>query len=307
MSTDQPAAATATNESWTVRRVLEWTIAHLKKSGSETPRLDAEILLAHARGCQRIQLYVQYDVELEPEQRLQMRDLVKRRAAHEPVAYLVGHREFFSLDFEVQRGVLIPRPDTETLVVQLLELAKTFESPRVLELCTGSACIAVATAKNLAKANVTTVEIDPAVCEVARRNIAKHGVGERVELVQGDLFGPIGQRQFEIIASNPPYISDADMLTLEPTVRLHEPELALRAGADGLDIIRRIVAEAATHLVAGGAVLLEISPEQAASVIELFAAAGSFEPARIAKDLAGRSRVVWTRKIVESGESRDES
>lgn len=296
MSTPGPAKTTAANEPWTVRRVLEWTIEHLKKSGSDTPRLDAEILLAHARGCQRIKLYVDYDVELDDEHRAAMRELVKRRAAHEPVAYLVGFREFFGLDFAVQKGVLIPRPDTETLVVKSLELAAPFAAPRILDLCTGSGCIAIATAKNCAKAKLTAVEIDPAVRDVAQRNIEKHALTERVELLLGDLFGPVAGREFEIIVSNPPYVPDAEIATLEPDVRLHEPELALRGGADGLDIVRRIISQGATYLVPGGAMLLEISSEQADTVVGLFETAGGYEPARIVKDLAGKSRVVWTRK-----------
>ncbi len=290
MQRESPVSGTA--EVWTVRRVLEWTIEHLKKNGSDTPRLDAEILLAHSRGCPRIQLYVQYDEELGDDERLKMRELVKRRAAHEPVAYLVGKREFFGLDFEVGRGVLIPRPDTETLVLKSLEVAKTIDAPRVLELCTGSACIAVAIAKNCPKASVSTVEIDSAVCEYARRNIAKHGVQERVELLHGDLFAPVAGREFDIIVSNPPYVPDAEIATLDPDVRMHEPELALKGGADGLDIVRRIVIAAAKHLVASGALLIEISSEQAEAVVALIAEQGDFAPARIAKDLAGKSRVV---------------
>lgn len=287
----------ASTEVWTVRRVLEWTIEHLKKHGSDTPRLDAEILLAHSRGCPRIQLYVQYDQELEDEQRLTMRELVKRRAAHEPVAYLVGHREFFGIDFEVAKGVLIPRPDTETLVVQALEIAKPLATGRVLELCTGSACIAVAIAKNCPQVTVTTVEIDALAAEIARRNIAKHTLSERVELLSGDLFAPVAGREFDLLVSNPPYVPDGEIATLDPDVRLHEPELALRGGADGLDIVRRIVTEASRFVVPGGAVMLEISPEQADAVVALFAAHGSYEPARIKKDLAGKARVVWTKRV----------
>ncbi len=294
MSSDVKSAAA--NQSWTVRRVLEWTIDHLKKSGSDTPRLDAEILLAHARGCQRIKLYVDYDVELDDEHRATMRELVKRRANHEPVAYLVGFREFFGLEFAVQKGVLIPRPDTETLVVKGLELASVMTGPRVLDLCTGSGCVAVAMAKNAPQATFTAVEIDPAVREVAQKNIEKHNLGDRVDLLLGDLFEPVAGRQFEIIVSNPPYVPDAEIATLDPDVRLHEPELALRGGADGLDIVRRIIGQAANFLTPGGVILLEISGEQAETVVRLFASAGGFEPARVEKDLAGKSRVVWTRK-----------
>lgn len=282
---------------WTVRRVLEWTIEHLKSHGCETPRLEAEILLAHARGCQRIQLYIDYNSPLSPEHRAVMRELVKRRANREPVAYLVGFREFFSLDFEVDSGVLIPRPDTETLVVQLLEIAKVLPSPRILELCTGSACIAVATAVNCKQALIKAIEIDERAVKVAARNIAKHGVEGRVALLQGDLFSPLAaDERFEIIAANPPYVTSGEIPLLDPDVRLHEPHVALDGGTDGLDIARRIIAEASQHLVSGGAIVLEIASEQANVVVDLFAQQGDFKPAQIVRDLVGLSRVVWTRK-----------
>jgi len=179
-----------------------------------------------------------------------------------------------------------------------LAIAKTLAAPRVLELCTGSGCIAVAVAKNCPPALVSTVEIDSTVCGYARRNIAKHGLEQRIELLQGDLCGPVAGREFDIIVSNPPYVPDGEIATLDPDVRLHEPELALRGGVDGLDVVRRIVHESSAYLVAGGTVLLEISSEQAEAVSTLFEQHGCFEPARIAKDLAGKSRVVWTKKKI---------
>ena len=163
-------------EEWTVRRVLDWTTAHLKQHGSETPRLDAEILLAHARGCRRIELYTRFDEPLTDAQRAVMRDLAKRRAKSEPVAYLVGHREFFSLDLRVTPDVLIPRPDTETLVVELIDAARAVESPRILDLGTGSGCIAIAAAVNLPSARVTATDLSDAALAIARENAEKHAV-----------------------------------------------------------------------------------------------------------------------------------
>ena len=157
-------------EEWTVRRILDWTTAHLKQHGSDTPRLDAEILLAHARACRRIELYTHFDEPLTDAQRAVMRDLAKRRAKSEPVAYLVGHREFFSLDFRVTPDVLIPRPDTETLVVELIDAAKPLESPRILDIGTGSGCIAVAAAVNLPKAQITATDLSEAALAIAREN-----------------------------------------------------------------------------------------------------------------------------------------
>lgn len=290
----------ASQEQWTVRMVLDWTIEHLKKHGSESPRLDAEILLAHARGCQRIQLYTNYDTPLEPDERLAMRELVKRRATLEPVAYLVGFREFFSLEFEVGPGVFIPRPDTESLVVTLLEAAKEMTQPRmlrVLDVCAGSGCIAVSVAANCDRVNVTAVELDENVALVARRNAKRNKVADRVNVFQGDLFEPLApDAQFEIIASNPPYVTDAEMDELQPDVRLHEPHLALQGGVDGLDVVRRLLEAAPEKLVPGGVMLLETASEQAEAVRQLYAKTEAFEPAEIAKDLGGRSRVVWARK-----------
>ena len=298
--TAQPANVTPADQDWTVRMVLDWTIEHLKKHGSESPRLDAEILLAHARGCQRIQLYTNYETPLEPEERQIMRELVKRRSTLEPVAYLVGFREFFGLNFEVGPGVLIPRPDTETLVVTLLEAAKEMEQPemlRVLDVCTGSGCIAVSVAANCPRADVTAVEIDEVVVEVATKNADANDVSDRVNILHGDLFKPLGpEALFEIIASNPPYITNAEMKDLQPDVKLHEPDLALRGGADGLDVVRNLVNGAPRRLVPGGVLLLEIGCNQAKAVQKLFADAGMFEPAEIVKDLGGRSRVVCAKK-----------
>jgi release factor glutamine methyltransferase len=294
---EEPVEASAAPGVWTVRRILDWTIGHFKTHGCDSPRLDAEILLAHARGCQRIQLYTDYNTPLTDTERARMRELVVRRATLEPVAYLVGFREFFSLDFEVESGVLIPRPDTETLVVQLLELAKEYPQPRILELCTGTACIAVAAAVNCKAASVKTIEIDDKALSVAARNIAKHKVEDRVELVQGDLFEPLATgEQFDIIASNPPYVTTSEIATLQPDVRLHEPHLALDGGPDGLDLVRKIIAQAGQYLVSGGGLLIEISSEQAEQVVELLAQQTDFQPAEIAHDLGGLSRVVWARK-----------
>lgn len=284
-------------ELWTVRKVLDWTIEHLKKSGSDTARLDAEILLAKARGCQRIQLYTDYDAPLTPDERTAMRELVKRRATLEPVAYLVGHREFYGLDFEVGRGVFIPRPDTETLVVEALRIAKDYEAPAILDLCAGSGCVPIAIAANCKTAVVTAVELDPQVAAYTRRNMARHGLESRITLLEGDLFTvlPAGSR-FDIITSNPPYVCDGEIATLQKDVRDHEPHLALKGGLDGLDIVRRIIAEAPRFLNSRGAVLLEIASEQAEAVVNLFADEGGYVPAVIARDLGGRSRVVWSRR-----------
>jgi release factor glutamine methyltransferase len=280
-----------------VRRVLEWTIGYLKEHGSESARLDAEVLLAHARGCPRIQLYTEYDAVLPDAVRAQMRELVKRRADAEPVAYLVGHREFFSLEFEVTPDVLIPRPDTETLVVEALDAAKPHAAPRVLDLGTGSGCIAVAIAVNHPGALVTAIDRSGAALAVAGRNAQRHGVGERVRLLEGDLFAPLsGDAQFDIVASNPPYVAADEIVGLQPDVSRHEPQEALDGGTDGLDVIRRILLGAGPVLPAGGHLMLECSPEQAAPIRALFEGSRRFAGVQVRTDLAGRPRVVHGRR-----------
>jgi release factor glutamine methyltransferase len=290
------AEAAPPTEEWTVRRVLEWTIGHLKKHGSDSARLDAEVLLAHARGCSRIQLYTAYDEVLPEAVRQKMRDLVKRRANAEPVAYLVGMKEFYSLPFEVNRDVLIPRPDTELLVMEALQLIKDLPAPSLLELGVGSGCICTAIAVNQKTARLLGVEIHPRTLEVAQRNLVRHKVDDRVELRLGDLYGPLKSGElFDVIVSNPPYIPTAEIETLAPTVREHEPRRALDGGVDGLDLIRRIVRGAASCLRPGGWILIEFTPEQAGAIQALLRDSG-FEDVSIVADLGHEPRVVRARR-----------
>ena len=298
-------------DAWTVRRVLEWTTGHLKKHGSDTARLDAEILLAHARGCQRIQLYTAYDEPLPDAVRATMRDLVQRRAQAEPVAYLVGHREFFSLDFRVTRDVLIPRPDTETLVIEIIEGVKTLvaarastgenaRAVRVLDLCTGSGCVAVAVAKNCQSTKcdieIVATDLSPAALTIARENAAAHKVDDRIEFLEGDLFAPLAPAaKFDIIAGNPPYIPTAEIDTLDAEVAKHEPRLALDGGPTGLAIFDRIIAAAPQHAVPGALFLMEMSPEQAEPLQQKLLAHGGYTDVSVRKDIAGRPRVVKAR------------
>ena len=285
------------DDSWTVRRIIAWTTDHLARRGSDTPRLDAEVLLAHSRRCQRIDLYTRFDDVLTDEERARMRDLVRRRAQSEPVAYLVGHREFFSLDFEVTPAVLIPRPDTETVVVELLEALRDVSAPRVLDLGTGSGCIAVAVAAGHPRAQITATDISAAALEVAGRNARQHDVADRIRFLCGNLFKPLPpDERFEAVVSNPPYIRAEEFQTLQSDVRLHEPVSALIGGRDGLDVIRPLIDRAADYLTPGGTLMLEISPEQATTVTELLTAAGVLSDIAVVKDLAGKERVVRARR-----------
>jgi len=288
-----PTSLPKADGAWTIRRVLEWTSGYLREKGSDSPRLEAEVLLAYARGCPRIQLYTAYDEPLPDAVRAKMRELVQRRAAAEPVAYLVGHREFFGLSFRITPDVLIPRPETETLVMEALERLKLIERPRVLDLGTGSGCIAVSLAVNHSGAGITAVDISAAALAVARSNVEQHKVADRVELLEGDLYAPLPAGvKFDAIVSNPPYVRTDEMDGLQPEIRLHEPHLALVAGPEGLDVFRRIAGEAARWLTPTGFVLVEFSPEQAVAVQALFTPELSWQQSRIVNDTSGQPRAL---------------
>jgi release factor glutamine methyltransferase len=284
----------ASDTEWTVRRVLDWTIGYLREHGSDSPRLEAEVLLAHACGWPRIQLYTHFDDVLPPDVRTAMREMVKRRAAHEPVAYLVGYREFFSLRFEVGPGVFIPRPETETLVLESLDALKQVAQgpPQVLDLCTGSGAVGIAIAVNSPVATVTCVDRNDKPIEFATRNAARHGVSGRVTVLHGDLFDPLSDgATFDVIASNPPYVTSAEIDRLADDVKNYEPRAALDGGEDGLDVLRRITGDAPKHLKAGGSLLFELSPEQGDAALQILRDAG-FEAVTAVKDLTGVVRVV---------------
>jgi release factor glutamine methyltransferase len=230
---------------------------------------------------------------LSEKERSTMRDLVRRRAQSEPVAYLVGHREFFGLDFRVTPAVLIPRPDTETLVLELLDVAKLLAAPRILDIGTGSGCIAITAAVNLPNAQVTATDASEATLAVARANTETHKIADRIRFLSGDLFGPLETNErFDIIASNPPYIADREKETLQNDVRKYEPHEALFSGPTGLEVLFRIVDQASAYLNVGGSLMLEISPEQAPAVVERIEATGKFRDIRVVKDVPGLARVV---------------
>ena len=275
---------------WTVRRILEWTTAHLKQHGSESPRLEAEVLLAHARDCPRIRLYTDFSVVLTEQVRARMRDLVKRRAAHTPVAYLVGYREFFSLQFAVTPDVLIPRPETETLVLTALDWLKDRPPARALDIGTGSGCVGVTLAVRNPTVEIVAVDLSTAALQIAGQNAEKHKVAARLEFQSADLFPTSGR--FDLIVSNPPYIATKEVETLAPEVRDHEPRLALDGGDDGLTIIRRLIVTAPQSLNAGGALMLEISPEQADAVTTLFSADPHWKNIRRIPDMSRQTRVL---------------
>lgn len=288
---------------WTVRRLLEWTAGFFARKDVDPARLSAELLLAHVLKVPRIKLYTDYERALSEKDLAGFRDLVRRASEQEPIAYLTGTAHFFNLEFEVTRDVLIPRPDTETVVENVLQLARNqvgFESPRVLDLCTGSGCIAAAIAYHLKTAVITATEISPAAVAVARRNIERLGLAGRVIAEEGDLFEPLSRmvdaQPFNLIVSNPPYIPTAQIETLDRSVRDYEPIRALDGGADGLDFHRRILAEAPARLLPGGRVYLEIAFDQGPPAQQLATAVEAFEDVRILKDFVGRDRVLTAKR-----------
>ena len=289
----------AENEPWTIGRLLTWTADYLKKHGSESPRLDAEVLLAHARGCERIELYTAFNDDPGEEVRVAFREMVRRRAEATPVAYLVGHKEFYSLDFRVTPDVLIPRPETELLVVQLLDKAKELSRSElhIADVGTGSGILAVCAAKHLPQASVTAIDISEAALAIAKENAVKHGVDERLEFIEGDLFASVPtETTFDFVVSNPPYVSDSEYESLAKTVQEHEPKLALTSGPRGTEIIERLIPQAAERVAPGGYLMIEFSPMIADDVLKLVRADGSFEEPELVRDLNRQSRVVVTRK-----------
>ena len=271
-----------TEQAWTVGKLLEWTTQWFDEKEVEGGRLAAELLLAHAMGCQKIELYTQFDSQPAEEQRTRFRELVAQAGEHTPIAYLLGYREFFSLDFEVTPAVLIPRPETEAIVQRMIELCR--ESPdrlwHILDVGTGSGCIAIAIARYAPNAHLVASDISSEALEVAARNAEKHDVADRVKRVEADGVAlpaeVIPEGGFDAIVSNPPYISEEHWPTLPPNVREHEPEIALLAGNDGLDMYRHLAAEVPQVLKKQGRLLVEIGFDQHEAVKKVFASTGEW-------------------------------
>lgn len=287
---------------WTVLELLRWTTEYFQRHGIDSARLDAELLLAHALETQRLRLYVDFDKPVLPAERDRFRELVRQRAKERvPVSILLGEREFWSLSFKVTKDVLTPRPDTETLVEAALSKLKgprsTGDEParpwRILDLGTGSGAIALSLASELPDADVTATDLSQAALQIATENADRLPQGEKVRFLHGDLFGPVAGERFDLVVSNPPYVARRDAATLPPELA-HEPEMALFAGEDGLDVIRRLVAGAGSHLSQGGWLLIELSPEQVGTVEKWLADAGFVDVER-RFDLARRPRVVGGR------------
>jgi release factor glutamine methyltransferase len=274
----------------TLAEVLRRSTGYLEQHGSPTPRLDAELLLAHGLGLSRIELYTQYERPLDDDELAACRELVRRRGLREPVAYVIGSWGFRGLDLTVDARVLVPRPETELLVDRCLELLEGVERPRVVDVGTGSGAIALSLKSERPDAEVVACDISQDALDVAAANAARLGLD--VELHLSDLLAQVPGDGFRLVVSNPPYVSEREMTGLEPEVAEHEPRLATVAGPDGLEVYRRLVPEAAGRLVDGGSLALECGIGQAPALVAELAAAG-YGQAGIDPDLAGIERVVW--------------
>ncbi len=277
-------------EVWTCRRVLDWTRGHFEKQQVDAPRLTAELLLGHVLKLPRVKLYMDLDRPLSKDELGTFRALIQRRVAGEPTQYLVGHKEFYGRRFAVDSRVLIPRSETELLVEAVLQRLPKDAPARVLDLCTGSGCIAISIAAERPQASVWASDISPGALEVARANALSLGVDGRVTFFEGNLTAPLPlDAHFDVIVSNPPYISRGELPKLQREVQA-EPVLALDGGPDGLDLVRQVIDEAVPRLKPGASLALEIGDDQGAAVKQLLSRE-DLRDARIEKDLAGLDRL----------------
>jgi len=286
---------------WTIIKVLSWTTSYLKKYSIESPRLTGEILLAHCLGIKRLDLYLQYDRPLHKNELSGFKLLIKRRIQNEPVAYITGEKGFFESDFEVSHDVLIPRPDTETLVEQALKILKTYQGlcrpMMILELGTGSGAIIVSLARAVPNNLYFASDISLAALAIAKRNAEKIA-RDRIRFFAGSWFSPLGgNSRFDLIVSNPPYIPTADIQGLESEIKEFEPMLALDGGTDGIDSYRSILKNAHNYLVPGGILLLEIGFDQKEIMQSISGQYKEYEFIDFIRDLAGHNRVALIKKI----------
>jgi release factor glutamine methyltransferase len=281
--------------SWTILELLRWTTQYFGERGIETPRLDAECLLAFALGVDRMRLYLDFDKPASPDERTAYRELVRRRADERvPVAQLIGGKEFWSLPLLVTSDVLSPRPDTETLVAAALDRLPGREvEARILEIGTGCGAVALALARERPRARITATDVSPAALKVAEQNARALELADRIEFAEGSLYGPVLGRRFELVVSNPPYLAESERSQLAPELA-HEPDIALFAGRDGLAILRELVDGCADFLAPDGGFAVELAPDQAPVVAQWLREAGLGDVVTH-RDLAERPRVVSAR------------
>ena len=284
---------------WTIQKLLDWLVGFFAEKKIDSPRLTAEMLLSFVLDMKRIELYMHFDKAVEKQPLDKLRSLVKRCVANEPVQYLVGSCEFYSMSFFVSPDCLIPRPETELLVERAVEFLRTrtaLGSQYVCDLCTGSGCIASAIAKNYPNCKVIATDICDKALAVAAKNVAKYNLAERIVLLRGDLFEPLisqlDVKQFDLLVCNPPYVSRGEYENLDAKVRNYEPALALDGGADGLDIYRKIISQVAEHLKPTGALMLEIGYLQGDAVKKLIEDTNAFGSIKVEKDFNNNDRIV---------------
>lgn len=279
---------------WTIGSVLVWAAEDFRKRGNETARLDAELLLAFALGVDRITLIVEHQRPLMAEELANYRSLIQRRRNSEPIAYILGFREFYGHKFNVDPRVLIPRPDTETLVRTALRRVSREDPVRALDLCTGSGCVAISLKLERSSWDFLATDKSTGAVAVAQQNASQLGVGEELQILQSDLFSYVPKERFGLITANPPYIPDVELAELKPNVRDFEPRLALEGGQDGLAIVRPLVEQALEYLAPAGVLALEVGHDQAARVSDLLMELG-YEDIERDPDYAGIERVVSAR------------
>lgn len=278
------------SDEWTVGKLLEWTNEFFHKQDFETPRLDAEVLLAHVLSCGRIDLYTDYQAAVNEPDRARFRELVKQRAEGCPAAYLTGWKEFYALRLSVTRDVLIPRPETEHVVIAALDHARDHQLDRLLDLGTGSGAIVIAILRELRDCTAVAADVSQAALDVAKSNAQAHGVADRVRFVASDLFTNVEKEEFDVVVSNPPYISDSDYDALPKTVRDYEPTTALRAGSRGTEVIERIIGGAADYLRPQGKLFIEFGAGQGER-IRGFCPEVQWRVLPTVKDMSGLERV----------------
>ncbi len=290
-----------TTERWTVLRILEWTQKYLSKKGIPNPRLESELLLSHILGFDRVRLYLNYDMTLSSGELSRFRGFIERRVTGEPLAYITGYQEFWSIRFKVNPSVLIPRPETEILVEQALRLIalEDWQVPRIAEVGTGCGAIAISIAKSAPSAKILAAEISWEAIALAKENAIAQNVASRVCFVQGDLLSfakSWGEGVFDLVLSNPPYVRRDDIVKLQPEIRNFEPRRAIDGGIDGLDFYRTLLNDVPLCLGQGGWLILEIGADQGAEILDLTGRIGGFKHTGVIPDYSGRDRALIAQK-----------
>ena len=286
---------------WTIIKLVQWATAYFDTHEIDSPRATAEILLSHVLNIRRIDLYLRYDQPLIPDELQRFKTLIKRRLNREPVAYILGRKEFWSLNLHVTKDVLIPRPETECLVeksLEMLAVGANLKSKLILELGTGCGAVIMALASENPRHAYWATDISINAIRVARQNALQNDLNRKIGLITADWFAPLGSKRgvFDLIVSNPPYIKSGDLAQLQPEIYAYEPLRALDGGADGLHCLRHIIESAYLFLKPGGALLLEFGHDQKASLKQIIDQCGEYERVRFFQDYSGYDRILQMNK-----------